>query len=241
MQPSGFSTGAISLGAFRVALDCLAHSSADAIELSALRLSELQPLVEALATLDIDRYRYKSLHAPSSFSAEEESSVISLLSRAAALEFYVIVHPDSMHSRDDWGVLGAWLCIENMDKRKGVGRTVEELTGFFEDLPLAGLCFDIAHARQVDGSMTEAYRILRSFRGRIRQVHISEVSSSSRHTRISSAAIADYKEVAYLIPPDAAIIVEAPVKSEEIEGELTASRQALTRSASRRITPHMAV
>ena len=55
-----------------------------------------------------------------------------------------------------WRQLGDRVLVENMDKRKPVGRTVEELDLIFEQLPAAGMCFDIAHARQVDSSMTEA-------------------------------------------------------------------------------------
>src|SRR4051794_1997340 len=67
----------------------------------------------------------------------------------------VVVHPDVIFDRPRWRVLGEALFIENMDKRKPVGRTVEELQEFFRDLPAARFCFDIGHARQVDPSMTE--------------------------------------------------------------------------------------
>ncbi|MEP6619133.1 MAG: TIM barrel protein [bacterium] len=173
------------------------------------------------------QYRYLSVHAPSRFSAAEEEEIIALLAQASALSFFIIVHPDSMHRVQDWEVLGEWLCLENMDKRKDVGRTAEELMPFFDKLPLAGLCFDIAHARQVDGSMIEAYRILQSHHARVRQVHISEVSTSSRHTRMSFAAMSDFREIAAFIPDTAAIIVEAPVEADEIELELASSRAVL--------------
>ena len=65
-----------------------------------------------------------------------------------------------------------------MDKRKPVGRTVEELKRIFDKLPDAQMCFDIAHARQVDTSMTIAYSIAQAFRGMIKQIHISTVNTS---------------------------------------------------------------
>jgi hypothetical protein len=228
MSPSGFSTGALARGDFYAALQTLEGSSADAVELSAIRLSELRPLIEALASLDLRKYKYVSVHAPSSFSATEEVEIIGLLVQASLRGWYVIVHPDSMHEVERWAVLGSWLCLENMDKRKPVGRTAEELRGYFARLPLAGLCFDIAHARQVDSSMIEAYRLIRAFYKRIRQVHISEVSTSSRHARISAAAASDFREVAVFLPPEAALIVEAPVLTEELESELAASRAAVS-------------
>lgn len=227
MSASGYSTGALARGDFRAALQTLEGSSADAVELSALRLAELRPLVDAFADLDLTRYKYVSVHAPSAFSPIEEIEIIDLLVQASLREWYVVVHPDSMHDVGRWAVLGQWLCLENMDKRKPVGRTTEELSEYFIKLPLAGLCFDIAHARQVDSSMTEAYRLIRAFHGRIRQIHISEVSTSSRHARISAAAASDFREVASFLPPEAALIVEAPVRTEEVESELAASRAAV--------------
>jgi hypothetical protein len=220
MQPTGFSTGAIAYGDFRTALDVLVASTADAIELSALRLGELRPLMDAVGSLDLRGYRHVSVHAPSHFPADAETLVVELLSRAAERNWPVVVHPDAMHEVERWSVLGRFLTIENMDKRKPVGRTVEELAPFFDRLPEAGMCFDIAHARQVDGSMTEAYRLLRRYGDRIRQVHVSEVTVDSRHARMSPTAEADYREVVALVPPEAAIIIESPLPVAAIGEEL---------------------
>lgn len=183
-------------------------------------MSELPDLIETLPSLDLRRYRHVSVHAPSSFDEAQEPDVVEWLARAAARGWYVVVHPDSMHDVTCWSRLGEWLLLENMDKRKPVGRTVEELAPLFDRLPAAGMCFDIAHARQVDGSMTEAYRLLRYFASRIRQLHVSEVTTDSRHARMSSLAEADYREVVPLVPTDAAMIIESPVAAAEIDVEL---------------------
>jgi len=123
---------------------------------------------------------------------------------------------------------GNLLCIENMDKRKRTGRSLAELETVFRHLPDASLCFDVAHARQVDTSMTEHYLILRAFGHRIRQVHISEVNTSSRHDRISLGAVRAFKEIAHVIPPSAPVIIEAAVGEAEIERELERAIDALT-------------
>lgn len=227
MKPIGFSTGALALGDFRRALRSLSEFDVSAVELSALRLDELASLLSALTSLDLRRFRYVSVHAPSKFAAAEEEGIIDQLKHVADRGFNVVLHPDAMHDVKAWRRLGRRLCIENMDKRKPVGRTASELREFFTHLPEAGLCFDIAHARQVDSSMTVAYRLLREFRDRIRQVHISEVDTSSKHARMSTAAIADYAEVAHLIPDDAAVIVEAQVDDSQIASELLLAGQAL--------------
>ena len=64
-----------------------------------------------------------------------------------------------------------------MDRRKGTGRSVSELSMFFKLLPKARMCMDLGHARQVDSSMVGAYQMLTIFADRIVQLHISEVDT----------------------------------------------------------------
>lgn len=227
MRTIGFSTGALALGDFRGALDALKGLPVGAVELSALRIEELDGLLGALDDLDLSGFRYVAVHAPSTFSALEEPGLIDKLLKVVSRGFNVILHPDSMHHVPSWRRLGERLCLENMDKRKPIGRTAAELRGYFDVLPAAGLCFDIAHARQVDGSMTEAYRLLSEFGDRLRQVHISEVNVASKHAHISSAASADFSEVRNLIPSDIPVIVEAQVAQSDITSELQVVAKAL--------------
>ena len=49
----GFSTGALALGDWRKALAMLNKSSATAIELSALREQELEPLIKSLSEIEL--------------------------------------------------------------------------------------------------------------------------------------------------------------------------------------------
>ena len=64
MRPVGFSSGALALADFRRALTLLADKEVEAIELSALRETELPNLIEALDTLNLQRYQHISIHAP---------------------------------------------------------------------------------------------------------------------------------------------------------------------------------
>src|SRR5438270_678934 len=91
MRPIGFSTGAIAKGNFRYALRLLRDFAVDAVELSALRVSELQPLVSALPTFDLSAFNFISIHAPSQFDRKSESSIIEALSHPAAVPFPVVV------------------------------------------------------------------------------------------------------------------------------------------------------
>jgi hypothetical protein len=109
-----------------------------------------------------------------------------------------------------------------------MGRTALELKMVFDQLPDALMCFDIAHARQCDTSMTEAFRILRDHGHRIREVHISEVNTSSKHDRMSPTAVLAYQEVADLISPDVPVILETPVDERQMLEELRLASVALS-------------
>jgi hypothetical protein len=65
-----------------------------------------------------------------------------------------------------------------------VARTVNELEAVFDELPDASLCLDLGHARQVDASMTEAYRMAKTYAAKIRQLHVSEVNTRRKHAAI---------------------------------------------------------
>lgn len=208
MRPIGFSTGALAKEDFRAALQKLGRYGIKAVELSALRLRELPALVDALPDLDLSSFRFVSFHAPSSFQPDDEQAVISHLRHVVEFGLSVIVHPDVIFQPAAWRLLGPGLVIENMDKRKAVGRTAAELAGFFHMFPDASLCFDIGHARQVDPTMTEAKRILKAFGTRLSEIHISEVNTNSRHDPISNHAVRAFRTVADLIPPDVPAILE---------------------------------
>ena len=220
MPAIGFSTGALFKDQLARGVDLLRQLNLTTVELSALRLRELPALIDFVDKTDLSYFTYVSLHAPTDFLPEQEKSVAALL-LAVALEkrWRVVLHPDCIKDVEAWRPFGDLLCIENMDKRKNAGRTVGELEAVFADLPLAQLCFDIAHARQVDTTMTEAYRVLKRFRSRIVQIHMSEVTSASTHDRISDAAVASFREVAAFLP-DVPVIVESPVTSDRANAEV---------------------
>jgi len=224
----GFSTGALARGDFRRALQILAGKNTSAVELSALRQDELQPLVEAIESLDLGSFEYVSFHAPSSMEAGFEQRALELLGRVSHLGWPIIVHPDAMHRPEDWNRLRECLCIENMDKRKPIGQTADDLERFFEILPSASLCFDIGHARQVDPTMGEAAIILSRFADKIQQLHVSEVNSQSKHDRLSCESVLAFQRVSHLVPTDIPVILESRVEEAEIEEEITRVREVLS-------------
>jgi hypothetical protein len=227
MRPIGFSTGALAYSDFRKALRILRSTGVEVLELSALRDVELTPLVAAVDTLDLSQFKYVSFHAPSLFRREEESDIVAALLGLSQRGWPIVVHPDAIHEPARWRSLGGALCLENMDKRKPIGRSATELSWVFDRLPEASFCFDIGHARQFDSTMTEAYLLLTTFRQRLRQVHVSEVNTSSRHDIISYTSILAYRQVAHLIPMDIPLILETPTAPQDLGAEMDRVREAL--------------
>lgn len=233
MLTVGFSTGALAFGDFSLALRLLEPTRANAVELSALRSSELAGLLSALPShLEAlrRRYRYISFHAPTDF--EDELGLMSQLERVAEMDLNVIVHPDTIRNAPLWRALGAHLCLENMDSRKPTARTAGELGRFFDELPEARLCFDIAHARQVDPTMTEAAHILSEFGERLAQVHLSEVNSKGKHFAMSFAAKRAYEPFATTLS-HVPVILESIVKESDIADEIAEAENIFGHSPSR--------
>ena len=228
MRRIGFSTGALARGDVRLALQMLQNKSVQTVELSALRQNELRPIVDMLDDLDLDNFQYISFHAPSSMEADFEPIALNLLARIAARGWPIIVHPDAMHDVNEWSRFGNLLYVENMDKRKPIGQTADDLANIFRDLPESGLCFDLGHVRQVDPTMSEAAEILNRFEDRLRQLHVSAVNSQSQHDPLTLEAVLAFQRVSGLIPADVPIILESRVGESEIEREIQSALFALT-------------
>ena len=230
MRRIGFSTGAVARGDFRRALDLFRGQAIDVVELSALRIGELEPLASAIPCLDLRYFSFISVHAPSSFTIELEQWVVDQLNSIRGYGFPVVVHPDVIFTPGRWQQFGTMLLVENMDKRKPIGRNVGELRQIFDQLPEARFCFDIGHARQVDPSMTEASLLLSAFGDRLAEVHISEVNTASRHDPISPNAVIAFQSVARHIPDEVPIVLETLIDKgqSEIQREVQRAREALS-------------
>jgi Xylose isomerase-like TIM barrel len=237
MRRFGFSSGAIAYGDFRSAIQVLSSIHLPCLELSALRVSELRILLSAIPFLDLASYTYISFHAPSNFGADEEERIADLLYSGVPESWPIVIHPDTISNFSIWRKFGKRIAIENMDRRKPVGRTACELLTIFDQLPEASLCLDLGHARQCDASMTEAFLILSSLAKRLVQIHISEVNSASQHDPISHGAILAFQQIAGMIPDNIPVIVESRVAPNQIVGEAVRAAQALMPSWTATINP----
>jgi hypothetical protein len=225
----GYSTGAIAPGDVPRALALLEGRGARAVELSALRVSELQPLLDQIPSLDLAAYPHVSVHAPSRFDAAEEPRVAEALAARVPAAWPIVLHPDTIHDLRVWRPLGARLCVENMDRRKASGRTIRELYRVFEALPEASFCFDVGHAHQVDRTMNDAFQLLTALGARLTQLHVSEVTSAGRHDPMSRTAVAAFRKIAAWVPQGVALIVESPAPPGEIAAQMGLATEALTR------------
>jgi len=226
MQPLGFSTGALAKGDFQDGVHL--SRGCDAVELSALRDKELAALVDAVPSLDLDGFRYVSVHAPSSLKTLTEREVFDLLDRLPK-EWPIIAHPDILLTPDLWRGMGARLCIENMDNRKSRGRTDRELTELFDELPEASFCLDVGHARQIDPTMTIALLMLMDHGDRLRQVHVSDVGPKGEHRPLGTLAGLAYASIAKRIPETVPLVIESvfkPCTKESMEREVQSVRKA---------------
>jgi sugar phosphate isomerase/epimerase len=195
MRLIGFSTGALAYGDFRRGLSIIRNYNLSVVELSALREGELKPLIDSLDELDLTGFEHISFHAPSQLKELTERQVIELLHRVAVKNWPLIVHPDVIENFELWNAFGSGLCIENMDKRKPIGRTARELAMIFDKLPEASLCLDLGHAHQVDRTMSVAWEILKHFGARLRQLHVSEVNTNSRHDPLSYETLLGFQKI----------------------------------------------
>jgi hypothetical protein len=227
MRPIGFSTGALAYSDFRQGLSIIQAHNMRVAELSALRENELQPLIDSLNDLQLSDIEYVSFHVPSKLKTLSEERVIELLKRAAQKNWPLVVHPDVIENFDRWTVFGELLCIENMDKRKPIGRTAWELSVLFDKLPQARLCLDLGHVRQVDPTMSVALEILERFGARLHQLHVSEVNTNSQHDRLTFETTLAFQKISALIPESIPVILESRVTPERIDEEVAACREAL--------------
>jgi len=226
----GFSTGALAAGDVRAALTLLEGIDVSVIELSALRCRELRPLLDIVGDLQLDRFSYVAVHAPTSFHEVNEADAVQLLESRLPETWNIVVHPDSLNDLSLWRRFGPRLCLENMDKRKTTGRTARELDRFFDSLPEASFCLDLAHVRQIDPSMSHAVELINTFRDRIVQLHVSDLDAPAHHVPLTTAAILAFQEVVPLLPRNLPVIIESVIPADGIDREIAMARRALASS-----------
>jgi hypothetical protein len=213
-HPIGASTGFLvdERGDWPALADAAAALSPFTAELAALSEAELPGLLAHLAGADAPSFHYLSVHAPSKGLRMSEAKLVDALARLPAYVDAIVVHPDVIDDPAEYRRLGSRLVLENMDTRKAGGRTADELAPWFAQLPDAGLCLDVAHARDVDPSMAAAHALLDRFAGRLRHLHVSSLDAAGHHVPLRAADEDAFRPVLQRCR-DVPWILEAPLPS----------------------------
>jgi xylose isomerase-like TIM barrel protein len=180
---AGCSTGYMSniRGDWPRLLEVAAATSAEAVELSALSPDELPGLIAFLNSSGRLPFEYVSVHAPTKGLRKDAAFYVRMLLELPAFVESIVFHPDIIASPESLAPLGTRVVLENMDSRKELGQTASSLAPYFEALPEAGFCLDIAHASVVDPSQQVADSLLLAFGHRLREVHLSSLDPEGRH------------------------------------------------------------
>jgi Xylose isomerase-like TIM barrel len=211
-HPIGASTGFLveQRGNWPALADRAAALSPFTAELAALSEDELPALLTYLADGPSLPFHYLSVHGPSKQLKMAEAKLVDSLNRLPASVDAIVMHPDVIDDAAELRRLGSRLVLENMDTRKATGRTAAELAPFFAELPDAGLCLDVAHARDVDPTMAAAHELLDRFAGRLRHLHVSSLDAAGHHVPLRESDLEAFGPVLRRCR-DVPWILEAPL------------------------------
>lgn len=194
----GASTGYMECdrGRWKQLVECAGTVSGEVVELSALSADELPDLIGFLAERHDLGFGYVSVHGPAKdWHGDLERLARSLDHELPSYVSAVVMHPDNLEDPAALRALGSRLILENMDALKTDARTVAELAPFFDVLPDAGFCFDIAHAQMIDPSMRLAHELLDAFGDRLREVHLSSILPDGTHVPLLGVDVEAYRPV----------------------------------------------
>ena len=161
--------------------------SLDVVELSALSARELPSLLAFLADAPRLPFEHVSVHGPSKDWEGSPAALASALQAIPAAVDGIVLHPETLGDPAAFAALGGRLRLENMDTRKDDARTVAELARYFDALPEARFCFDVAHAQLNDPTMRLAHELVDAFAGRLAEVHVSSIEPSGEHVPLRAA------------------------------------------------------
>ena len=168
-------------------IDEAGRVSRRAVELSALGADELPGLMGHLAAAGRPEFEYVSVHGPAKGLVADAAACAANLLELAPIAAGIVMHPETLAEPAAFGVLGSTLLLENMDPRKQDARSPDELQAYFDVLPEAGFCFDIAHAMLIDPTMALGHELFDAFQSRLREVHLSSILDDGTHVPLCAS------------------------------------------------------
>lgn len=207
----GFSTGCLFRSSLSIVdiIKQIAVIESDAIELNFGRVDELMGLskLDVAAINDaIGNFNYVSIHAPFrgiKYDADSIELLFNLKEIVNKLDAsHVVFHPDTVIDGSVIErILGEKAAIENMDRNKQIGKSVEDLSILFTQMPSAKFVLDLNHVFTVDRSMKLASDFFDKYKNRIISYHISGYGGQDAlHTALPK------KDVILKAVPDKAIL-----------------------------------
>jgi len=181
---------------FSARVQMLRETGAKAVELSALRAAELESLMESLDDLD-----WTSFVQVGPRTIERDASTSGTRWKAAGSCPAWLANRGSsrLHSRRcPMAVVRQAGLHRDMDKRKPIARTRDELCVWFDRLPRHPSAW-ISRTSTDRSHYDRGLPILRDFGNRVAEVHLSEVNAASKHEPISYGATLAYQQVASMI------------------------------------------
>lgn len=158
-----------------------------AVELSALSEPELPSLLDFLTGAPPLPFLFVAVHGPTKARAMPEDELVEMLSALVGRVDVIVMHPDVMQEPGRYSDLGSTLAVENMDRRKGIGQTADQLSEYFADLPEAKLCMDVPHAASVEPTLSIAHDLLDAHGHRLSHVHLSSIDDHCHHRPLTAA------------------------------------------------------
>ena len=166
-------------------VEAAAQTSGFAIELSALSEDELEGLVAYL------RARRRCRSGSSACTARRRTGACPTTSSSRCSSGCPRACRRSSCTRTRWstssptGASAAGCASRTWTRASPSGQTAAELQRYFDALPEARFCFDIAHAKAVDPSLEVARELLSRFSLRLSHVHLSSLDAEQHHVPLT--------------------------------------------------------
>lgn len=216
----GFSTGALyKHQKTKLALRTIRQTGCLCVELGFVALKEWKWL-DDVTIEDLKHFSYVSFHAPAhDYSPSIETSTIIkkilFIHECVRRLDLVVVHPDLIRDFSALAASNLPIAIENMDRKKSMGRNPNDIFLILEQYPEWKMVLDLNHVYTNDQSMKLAESFIEKFGNKIAEIHLSGFIKS--HDPLFETRQAKIIESAKGI--SVPIIVESLLSPENLERE----------------------
>ncbi len=163
---------------------------------------------------------YVSIHAPFRLlrEADNQEEVIKQLDCIEKIykqirAKMIIIHPLDLPPKEVLDKYNMNFSTENLPKKRQV--TIRKLHAIFKRYPKLGLCLDVAHA--YFWSMFETEKLIKAFKNRITQIHLSGTYRRKDHLPLQQVSPMFIKSIQPIKELEVPVIIEEDVKIKNIK------------------------